>query len=347
MRQYFKSEELSFFAGNMAMMIKAGITPADAVARLLSHPGDDIMRDTLGNVYKSLSDQHSDFTTAMRSTEMFPEYMVNMIAVGEESGRLEEVLKSLSDYYGRQNHLEKELRTALIYPSVLLFLMSGVLLLMTEMVLPVFMRVYRSMTGSLAASSYAYVNVAVIIGRVGLYITLIACVLMIIFFIMSNTKSGNEKLLKIGERLPMTRKIMYQISLSQLADFLETFIASGLDEDTSVYRAIKMVTNKELAIKLQLVQHRMENGENLPDAFSHEAMFDSVKSVMLITGAGVGGTEEVLSKLADSTGNEAEDSIQKFIEVIEPVFTGFLTIIIGVTLLSIMLPLIGMLGAIG
>ena len=339
MRQYFKSEELSFFAGNMAMMIKAGITPADAVARLLSHPGDDIMRDTLGNVYKSLSDQHSDFTTAMRSTEMFPEYMVNMIAVGEESGRLEEVLKSLSDYYGRQSHLEKELRTALIYPSVLL--------LMTEMVLPVFMRVYRSMTGSLAASSYAYVNVAVVIGRVGLYITLIACVLMIIFFIMSNTKSGNEKLLKIGERLPMTRKIMYQISLSQLADFLETFIASGLDEDTSVYRAIKMVTNKELAIKLQLVQHRMENGENLPDAFSHEAMFDSVKSVMLITGAGVGGTEEVLSKLADSTGNEAEDSIQKFIEVIEPVFTGFLTIVIGVTLLSIMLPLIGMLGAIG
>ncbi len=76
-------------------------------------------------------------------------------------------------------------------------------------------------------------------------------------------------------------------------------------------------------------------------------MFDSVKSVMLITGAGVGGTEEVLSKLADSTGNEAEDSIQKFIEVIEPVFTGFLTIVIGVTLLSIMLPLIGMLGAIG
>jgi type IV pilus assembly protein PilC len=187
----------------------------------------------------------------------------------------------------------------------------------------------------------------VIIGKAGLYITLIACVIMIIFFIMSNTRSGSEKLLKIGEKFPMTRKIMYQISLSQLADFLETFIASGLDEDTSVERGVKMVTNRELSCKLKKVQNRMKNGENLSDAFSHEAMFDTAKSVMLITGAGLGKTEEVLSQLADSTGYEAENSIQSFIEIIEPVFTGFLTIVIGVTLLSIMLPLIGMLGAIG
>jgi type IV pilus assembly protein PilC len=347
MRQYFKSEELSFFAGNMAMMIKAGITPTDAVSRLLAHPGDDIMRGTLDKIFKSLEEDRSDFATAVKNTDMFPEYMVNMIAVGEESGRLEEVLKSLSDYYGRQSHLEKELRTALIYPSVLLFLMGGVLLLMTEMVLPVFTKVYNSMTGSLAASSYAYVDAAVIIGKAGLYITLIACVIMIIFFIMSNTRSGSEKLLKIGEKFPMTRKIMYQISLSQLADFLETFIASGLDEDTSVERGVKMVTNRELSCKLKKVQNRMKNGENLSDAFSHEAMFDTAKSVMLITGAGLGKTEEVLSQLADSTGYEAENSIQSFIEIIEPVFTGFLTIVIGVTLLSIMLPLIGMLGAIG
>lgn len=345
--QILSEEQISVFCRSLAMMLRSGVTMQEAV-ELFVQDGDDashLLHSTARQMEKALGEGQS-FAQTARDTGAFPEYALGVFSMAELSGRLDEVLDRLADYYDRQHALNERLRSTLTYPVALLLMMCGVLSVLVFSVLPMFVRVYNSLTGSLAASSYAYVLAASLIGRVSLVLAVAVSAVLLVLAVMLHTQKGREKLNGPMERSRFTRKAARQLAVSQMADTVSTMLASGAEEDSALEQCIRQTSHTGLRTALQACRSDMQQGTGMAQAFLRHKVLPPLYARMLQGGSESGSLPAAMESVALRMGQEAENALCRLIDDIEPVLIGFLTVSVGFTLLSVMLPLLGILSAV-
>ena len=345
--QILSEEQISVFCRSLAMMLRSGVTMQEAV-ELFVQDGDDaspLLHSTAQQMEKALGEGQS-FAQTARDTGAFPEYALGVFSMAELSGRLDEVLDRLADYYDRQHALNERLRSTLTYPVALLLMMCGVLSVLVFSVLPMFVRVYNSLTGSLAASSYAYVLAASLIGRVSLVLAVAVSAVLLVLAVMLHTQKGREKLNGSMERSRFTRKAARQLAVSQMADTVSTMLASGAEEDSALEQCIRQTSHTGLRTALQACRSDMQQGTGMAQAFLRHKVLPPLYARMLQGGSESGSLPAAMESVALRMGQEAENALCRLIDDIEPVLIGFLTVSVGFTLLSVMLPLLGILSAV-
>lgn len=186
-----ESSAISAFCESAAIMYSAGIQMDEAVYLLSENMEDAAFKNTCDSVYAKLIEGQS-LADALQNAGGFPQHVVDMVAAGEHSGRLESVLWSLSTYYDEEDRLFTKIRNAIAYPAALLCVMSVILLFTVAVILPVFMDVYAGLSGDLTTGSFAYVNASLIIGWIALGITLLCTVLVLIGSAIGRTPSGRQ-----------------------------------------------------------------------------------------------------------------------------------------------------------
>ena len=345
--QILSEEQISVFCRSLAMMLRSGVTMQEAV-ELFVQDGDDaspLLHSTAQQMDKALGEGQS-FAQTARDTGAFPEYALGVFSMAELSGRLDEVLDRLADYYDRQHALNERLRSTLTYPVALLLMMCCVLSVLVFSVLPMFVRVYNSLTGSLAASSYAYVLAASLIGRVSLVLAVAVSAVLLVLAVMLHTQKGREKLNGPMERSRFTRKAARQLAVSQMADTVSTMLASGAEEDSALEQCIRQTSHTGLRTALQACRSDMQQGTGMAQAFLRHKVLPPLYARMLQGGSESGSLPAAMESVALRMGQEAENALCRLIDDIEPVLIGFLTVSVGFTLLSVMLPLLGILSAV-
>ena len=345
--QILSEEQISVFCRSLAMMLRSGVTMQEAV-ELFVQDGDDaspLLHSTAQQMEKALGEGQS-FAQTARDTGAFPEYALGVFSMAELSGRLDEVLDRLADYYDRQHALNERLRSTLTYPVALLLMMCCVLSVLVFSVLPMFVRVYNSLTGSLAASSYAYVLAASLIGRVSLVLAVAVSAVLLVLAVMLHTQKGREKLNGPMERSRFTRKAARQLAVSQMADTVSTMLASGAEEDSALEQCIRQTSHTDLRTALQACRSDMQQGTGMAQAFLRHKVLPPLYARMLQGGSESGSLPAAMESVALRMGQEAENALCRLIDDIEPVLIGFLTVSVGFTLLSVMLPLLGILSAV-
>ena len=340
--QILSEEQISVFCRSLAMMLRSGVTMQEAV-ELFVQDGDDaspLLHSTAQQMEKALGEGQS-FAQTARDTGAFPEYALGVFSMAELSGRLDEVLDRLADYYDRQHALNERLRSTLTYPVALLLMMCCVLSVLVFSVLPMFVRVYNSLTGSLAASSYAYVLAASLIGRVSLVLAVAVSAVLLVLTVMLHTQKGREKLNGPMERSRFTRKAARQLAVSQMADTVSTMLASGAEEDSALEQCIRQTSHTGLRTALLACRSDMQQGAGMAQAFLRHKVLPPLYARMLQGGSESGSLPAAMESVALRMGQEAENALCRLIDDIEPVLIGFLTVSVGFTLLSVMLPLLG------
>lgn len=343
------SSSISAFCESVAVMLAAGIQTDEAIWMLGDNMEDRTFKRACDSVYASLIEGDT-LAQAMAVSGAFPRYAVDMVAVGERSGRLESVLRSLSVYYDEEDRIFDKIRSSVGYPAALLCIMSVIMFFTILFILPVFVNVYDELSGSLTAGSFNMVAIAIGIGYAALAITLIITVLVLLVFIASKTKGGNRKVIAIFEHLPFTRGAMEQLALSRFTAALSTYTASGLNTDDAMREALGTVDNIKLNAHLQLTYGLMVDPtapRSLAQAITETRVFDSMYARLLTIGSRSGGLSDALDSLSDNFFREAISRIDRIIDNIEPALAAFLTVAVGATLISVMLPLIGIMGSIG
>ena len=189
------SAGISLFCESVAMMLAAGIQTDEAVGMLSEDIGDVALQATCESVYGRLC-AGDTLAVAMKASGAFPRYAVDMVGVGEASGRLEEVLRSLGVYYDEEDRLFAKIRSSVGYPAALLCIMSIILAFTVIIILPVFEDVYVSMAGSLTDGSSGAVGVSVAIGWVALGITLICAIVAVGAAIACRSEAGLRQVMR-------------------------------------------------------------------------------------------------------------------------------------------------------
>jgi type II secretory pathway component PulF len=240
------------------------------------------------------------------------------------------------------------MKSAVNYPMILLILTAAIPVLLLVRVLPVFTNVYRSLAGGLTTSAYLYLRIAYVVGTVAL---VLAIVFGIFLLLTARTVRGNgtDSAASVGilSKFGPARDAINKLSLAHFTQVLHLFVASGADVDTSITAAQELVSDPETRAKVDAVRtHMKEDNVGLSRAIYDKGLFEPLYARLFMSAVKAGQTEQMLGKLASTFSLEADEAVDSLIDSIEPVISAFLTIAVGIVLLSTMIPLIGILGAV-
>lgn len=344
-----ESSALSAFCESVALMQSAGIQTDEAVHMLAENMGDTPFKRACDAVYKRLIGG-AGLSEAMEASGAFPRYAVDMVGVGEQSGRMEQVLRSLAAYYSEEDRLFAKIRSSIGYPAALMGVMSVILAFTVIFILPVFVDVYNNLSGGLTAGAFNAVSASLVIGYIALAVVILCTAGALAGLVASRTEDGREAVLRLFEKLPFTRRAMYQLALSRFTSTLAIYVASGVNTDDAMSEALAMVGHGDLRRKVGAAYQVMVdpgNPRSLAQAIGDHGVFEPVYARMLTVGDRSGSLESVLERLSDTFFDDAIDQLDRVVDATEPALAAFLTVAVGATLISVMLPLIGIMGSVG
>lgn len=344
------SAQVGEFCESMSLMLSAGVTLAEGSALLAEGYSEQAPeRGTFLALYRSLA-EGSSLADAIEATGALPLHVARMVRDGERTGRLEATLRSLARYYDERARLFARVRTAVAYPCALLCAMSAILAFCVIGILPVFSSVYDRVAGGLSAASAAFVDAGTAIGWTALVVAVVLASATLFVYGGCRSETGRERLLALGERMPGLRGPLYSIALSRFVSTLSVYLASGSHADEAMAAAAASVEHSALAESAQAAYEAMVQPvrpSGLVQALVQRGMIDEVSGRMLEFGSRSGSLDAELADLSEELFENGIERFDRAVDMVEPILVALLTIAIGATLVAVMLPLVGILGALG
>lgn len=338
------SAELSSFCGQVALILEAGLPLYDGMETLAKADSASDNAQMYQDVSKGVTESGSLYE-AMKDDARWPSYLKEMIGVGERSGQLERVMRGLEEYYAREERIRSSIVGAVTYPLVLGSMLVVIVLIMLWKVLPVFQRVLNSMGTSINASGNAMMRIGAVLGWVILIVVAVAVAVVLIALIMLKTSKQEKVREMIWKMVPGIRRISRKISASRVASILGMMLSGGFPMEEALGMTSKVLTDREASKKVEEIRGGMENGKLFADALGDTGLFGDLEERMIKMGSATGREDEVLKRIADLYEEQAEGEISRTVSIIEPTLVAMLSVVIGGVLLSVMLPMAGILSS--
>ena len=334
--------EKAQFCEQMSLVLDGGISVADGLEAMLGQIEDAEYKKALTHVKEDM-ESGKTFSEALKETNLYDSYFIHMVEVGENSGYLDKVFKEMSLYYRRMDDTFHKVKDALTYPSILVTMMLVVIIVLLWKILPIFRSVLNNMGIQLSSVSSTLFD----IGRNFAIISLVVLVVLfaIVMFIFMNLKVSGKSFTTVLEKFPFTNKLSYNLAVVQFAYALSLLMDSGYAQEKALEMCIEMCENKQLKDKITTILTRLNTGDTLKDCLLESHIFKETYNRLLVIGLQSGHFETTLARIAQAYEEEIDYSINKILDTIEPSLVALLSLIVGVILLSVMLPLTGIMAS--
>ncbi|MEI7885064.1 MAG: type II secretion system F family protein [Clostridia bacterium] len=336
------ASELAAFCQETSTILKAGIPLHDGLTMLF----DDMEEGIIKNKLKLVSDEVSakkPLYEALTKAEVFPEYMIKMVEIGSMSGKLDDVMSSLAVYYEREDELRQSIKSAVVYPMVLIVMMFAVMLVLAVKVLPVFSQVFISLGTTMSPTVTAIMNMGLAVGKYAFMILLLVVLIALIVFLLFKTEKGRA----IIAKMPSLGKFSEKLAVSRFASAMALMLASGLDTERAIRMTTTLVTNIKIRAKINNCLQIIEEHNSFIEALYTTELFPKMKTRMLSIGLKAGSLDLTMGRIATALEEEIEATLIKRVSLIEPISVALLSIMIGGILIAVMLPLMGVMSSIG
>ena len=331
MKRYELSKiEIAQICQELAILLHAGVMLGDGLALLAQEEGGKT-GELLSELGRSV-DQGDTLASALRESKAFPNYVVGLVEVGERSGRTEQSLESLSRYYEQQDQMERQIKSALTYPAILLLLMLVVIVVLLTKVLPVFDEVYASL-GLDAAMPALCALMAVV-------------VVLVLMFSLSN--SFRDKVLTAWRQRYGDKGISRKINDARFAQALAMGLGSGLPLEEAVDLCGTLLQDVPAASRrCRECASRLAEGGELAETMKTMEMLPASSCRLLTLGVQSGNGDAVMEDIARRLSDEADQALESKVAQVEPTLVLGTSMLVGIILLSVMLPLMNIMTAIG
>lgn len=345
------NKELAVFCDQMAMILKAGQTPEAGISLMLEDAATEDAKRILIPMAETCNRGES-FPTAVRNAGVFPKYAVDMIEIGNTSGKLDEVLESLANHYEREEAIAQAIKNAVTYPFIIVCMMLIVILVLVIKVLPIFDQVFRQLGTEMTGFSKGLLNFGKTLSTYSAVFIVLVILIALLFVFFTKVPVGKSVFTKFCSTFPITRGFFDKIASGRFASGMSIMKAAGLDTDTSLDLAEQLVDNPAMVEKIKKCRTLMEGDENTPgvsfsESLARTGIFSAMYSKMVNIGFKSGSVDKVFKKIADSYDKEIDDSMSNVISILEPTLVIILSIVVCLILLSVIMPLMGIMSSIG
>lgn len=340
------NQEIASFCSQTAMLFSAGITPTESMHILQNDSKTTEGREILQKILDTCR-QGSSFAEALKATDVFPDYVLHMIALGEESGNLDNVMQSLANYYEREDSIADSIRSAVSYPFIMIAIMLLVIFVLLGKVMPIFNQVFIQLGSEMSGISATLLNLGNSLNRYSLIFVAVLAALVVLYLLSVKTKKGRTLTRRILSAFPLTRGFYEKLAAGRFASGMALTISSGMDTFSSLDMVSELTEHKGMQQKIAACKKAIKEGANLSEALTASGIFSNLYARMVAVGFRTGSIDTVMHKIADNYDRETERKIRSIISILEPTLVIILSVIVGLILLSVIFPLMGIMSSIG
>lgn len=335
--------EKYMFCNQMAMILESGFSLNQGVTMVYEEMDDKNIKGVLQEVAKYLDEQVS-FSEAIDLTKAFDDYMVNLVKVGETSGNLDDVMQSLSEYYARIDDITNKLKQALTYPIILIIMMVVVVGIIVFKVLPIFKDVLNGLGSDLSSYANSFMEFGQIFSLICFAVLLVLVIVIIAGYLYQRVTHVNV-LSNVVQKSFLTRKLSRALNKAQITYALSLFIFSGYDLQEAMKFVPKLVDDKQLRANLEKCNEDLINGDSFVEVIKKYQIYQGMQLNMIQVGFKTGQVDIIMKQLSNSFQEEVSRAIDQFLNIIEPTIVTLLSLVVGIVLMSVMLPLISIMSS--
>ena len=340
------AEELSVFCDQIALMLESGMTLRDGIDMLAEDEAKTNARVKVFSQMRETIEETNSLYIALRENEKdWPHYMIEMVGIGEETGRLEEIMRNLSSYYVREGKIRSAASSAVTYPMVLGIMMVVIIAVLLWRVQPVFRRVLDSLGVDPASAGVRLMNIGTVAGWVILGLIVLAVIGAVTLAVLMKTKHRDNVMRFLRNAFGPIRRLTQKLSASRIAGMLGMMLSGGFPIENALEMSANALEDEESIAKVKEISEEMNKGETFADAITKANLFGDFYNRILKIGAASGHEPQVMTRIAEVYEEQVEDDLTRMISMIEPVLVMLLSIVIGVVLLSMMLPMAGVMSS--
>ena len=338
--------EIAGLCRRLALLLHAGIGTADGIF-LLAEEETKEMGALLQNLGSSM-DRGEPLSEAMAQSGAFPGCVTGMVHMGEQAGGLEEVLNSLAAFYEQRSRSSRRIRQALTYPAVILALMLVVIGVLLIKVLPVFDEVYASLGSGLKGVAVLLLHAGQLLKAALPVLFMLLALLVAAALLYACCTPVREKVniwhaARFGDR-----GISRKFNNANFARALAMGLGSALPLEEAVEQSGKLLEDvPEAAARCRRCSEALRSGTALQTAMSEAGFLPPAESRMLAVGLRQGSGDRVMADIADRLLEDAQESLDRTVAKAEPAMVLAASVLVGAILLSVMLPLMNIMAAIG
>lgn len=334
-----KKGELEVFTRQLSTMLSAGITLLEALEILQEQaesPGFSFCLDSVVEGIRS----GADLSQALEPhSKVFSNIYVSMIRAGEVSGQLDTILQRLADYLESSERLRQEIKSAMTYPVISLFLVFGIAGFLMIGVVPTFKPVFESLDVPLPALTTGVMGVAETM-KSQWYLLFGGLVGMIIAFVSwKRSRRGARIWDAILLRVPVFGPLFKKVALSRFSRTFSTLVKSGVPILAAMEIVSATAGNLVISEIVDKAQDSVRQGETLSEPFSQNAVFPPMVTRMMAVGERAGALDSLLEKIADFYDQQVEAEVKGLTSLIEPILIAVMGIVVGGIVLAVFLPI--------
>lgn len=335
-------KDISIFCRQFYTMIDAGVTIDRALTILANQTPNKRLRLSIKSIEEDVSKGEVLSVAMKKHNDVFPTLLINMIEVGEVTGNIDEIMLRMANQYEKENKINNKVKVAMAYPTILGVVAVLVVAIMMTFVMPQFLDIFSDMGTELPLMTKMLISTSEFMAQKALIIWPIVLIIGICMNRYFKTNHGIYTLSAIKLKTPVLNKLNEKIIVSRFTRTLSVLLSSGIPMIRGLELISEIVGNKLAEIEILYMKDNVVRGEGLYKSMKNSDIFPEMLATMVSIGEETGSLDEILNKTADFYDDELESQIQITASMIEPLLIVFMGAIIGVIVLSIMLPMVNM-----
>jgi len=346
MRQLNYSE-IAAFCQELAWLVHSGTRIGDGLNLLAEEEKEEVWKSCLTAMAEQ-ADEGVPLSEVIKNAGCFPVYVQGILNVGETTGRLEEALLALKKYYEGRSYMNNRVRSALLYPSVLLVLMLIVIVILLTKVLPVFQSVFASLGGELNGLAGGLLTLGTWMNRAMPVLLMLMAVLVLLVMAFSVSTVFRGKILLFWRKIAGDKGIMRKMNDASFAQTISMGLSSGLPLEETMDLAAEVLKDvPEARERCFNCKEELLSGIPLADALKKADVLPPAMCRLFSLGMQSGNGDAVMVEIADRLSEEADAALTNRIEKVEPTLVLITSVLVGAILVSVMLPLMNIMETIG
>ncbi|HET6611055.1 MAG TPA: type II secretion system inner membrane protein GspF [Kofleriaceae bacterium] len=337
-----KKNEIAAFTRQLATLLRAGIPLADALGALFEQEQNERFKSNIGEVRTAVNEGAALADAISRHPAVFDNLFVSMVRAGEQAGNLEEVLTRLADFMGSSAKLKAKLQGAMIYPVIMVLVMTGIIGVLMVAVIPRITQLFEQQDKVLPMNTQFLIWVSHITGQYWYVLAILIGLTVVLFRRWSRSETGRPKWHAFVLRVPRVGSLTRRVAIERFCRTLGTMLHAGVPMLKSLDTAKEILGNVVLQAIIDDAKIAVTEGESLAVALKRSGEFPTTVTQMIAVGERAGQLETMLLQVADAYDAEVNMELERLTAILEPLLLVGMGGAVAFIVFSILMPIMDM-----
>jgi len=345
-RKKVNQRSIAIFTRQLATMIDAGLPLVQSLDILSSQQEHKAFKNIIRDIREDV-EGGSTFAGALKKhPATFDDLYTNLVVAGEEGGILDNILTRLANYIEKAEALKKKVKSAMIYPAIIVSVAILVVIILMIFVIPVFETMFKSAGQALPLPTLIVLTMSKIIKKYIVVIIPAAILFVFLFKKFYKTEAGKTLIDRLTLKLPVFGMLLKKVAVARFARTLGTLVSSGVPILDGLLIVSKTAGNRTIETAIMNARTSIREGETIAEPLGRSNIFPPMVIQMISVGESTGALDSMLTKIADFYDDEVDVAVSNLTSLLEPFLMVFLGVVIGGVVIAMYLPIFQMASAV-